>query len=93
MTDETVAQFMARRPLVWRGSEALADLAVRPRADGEGKAEGEGDGKLTKNQLKKLEKQRQIDAKKAAKAQEKGAKDAGVAEAPAPATEATPASS
>ncbi|KAF3347887.1 Protein phosphatase 2C-like protein 4 [Verticillium dahliae VDG2] len=93
VTDETVAQFMARRPLVWRGSEALADLAVRPRADGEGKAEGEGDGKLTKNQLKKLEKQRQIDAKKAAKAQEKGAKDAGVAEAPAPATEATPASS
>ncbi|RBQ97561.1 hypothetical protein VDGD_08066 [Verticillium dahliae] len=93
VTDETVAQFMARRPLVWRGSEALADLAVRPKADGEGKAEGEGDGKLTKNQLKKLEKQRQIDAKKAAKAQEKGAKDAGAAEAPAAATEATPASS
>jgi len=33
----------------------------------------EGDGKLSKNQLKKLEKQKQIDAKKAAKAKEKGA--------------------
>lgn len=64
---------MSRRPLVWRGSEALKTLAVRPKTDGNDKAEGAGDGKMTKNQLKKLEKQRQIEAKKAAKAKEKEA--------------------
>ncbi|KAL2761071.1 hypothetical protein ACRALDRAFT_1059245 [Sodiomyces alcalophilus JCM 7366] len=73
ITEETVDLFMSRRPLVWRGSEALKTMVVRPKTDGNEKGEGAGDGKMTKNQLKKLEKQRQIEAKKAAKAKEKEA--------------------
>lgn len=67
---------MAVRPLEWAGNPKVprADLVVpvTAAAGGEGAAgEAGGDGKLTKNQLKKLEKERQIAAKKAAKAQAK----------------------
>ncbi|KAI2643172.1 tryptophanyl-tRNA synthetase [Xylaria nigripes] len=69
-TDEVVKQFMSVRPLKWRGNprvERIVPVASDPAA------EGEGDGKLSKNQLKKLEKEKQIAAKKAAKAAEKDA--------------------
>ncbi|KAK0727179.1 hypothetical protein B0T26DRAFT_737951 [Lasiosphaeria miniovina] len=71
--DEIVHQFMDRRPLKWAGNPR-APIVV-PQVEGAaGTAAGEaaeGDGKLTKNQLKKLEKQKQIEAKKAQKAKEK----------------------
>ncbi|WYZ45010.1 hypothetical protein EsH8_VIII_000326 [Colletotrichum jinshuiense] len=71
--ESTVDLFMSRRPLVWGSSEMLNSLPIRENtAAGAEAAEG-GDGKLTKNQLKKLEKQKQIDEKKAAKAKEKEA--------------------
>ncbi|KAK6220146.1 tryptophanyl-tRNA synthetase [Colletotrichum tabaci] len=84
VNESTVDLFMARRPLVWGGSESLKALPIREgaaAAGGEGAegAEG-GDGKMTKNQLKKLEKQRQIEEKKAAKAKEKEAAKAAAAE-------------
>ncbi|KAK0652287.1 hypothetical protein B0T16DRAFT_454666 [Cercophora newfieldiana] len=71
--DKVVDLFMERRPLQWVGNPNAA--RVVPVVDGaaEGAADGKegGDGKLTKNQLKKLEKQKMIDAKKAQKAKEK----------------------
>ncbi|KZL69738.1 tryptophanyl-tRNA synthetase [Colletotrichum tofieldiae] len=75
--ESTVDLFMARRPLIWGGSETLKSLPIREATAGNGGegAEG-GDGKMTKNQLKKLEKQRQIEEKKAAKAKEKEASKA-----------------
>lgn len=77
ITDETVDLFMSRRPLVWRASDKLA-LASRPKEEG---AQGEGDGKMSKNALKKLEKQRQNEEKKAAKLREKEAAETGKADA------------
>ncbi|KAI1759844.1 tryptophanyl-tRNA synthetase [Hypoxylon sp. FL1150] len=73
VTDETVDLFMSVRPLKWGGNPRVQRTV--PVVDGaSAKPEGEGgDGKLTKNQLKKIEKQKQIDAKKAAKAAEKEA--------------------
>ncbi|KAI6089571.1 tryptophanyl-tRNA synthetase [Hypoxylon rubiginosum] len=76
VTEETVDLFMSVRPLKWGGNPkvqrtvpVLDDASARPEGEG-------GDGKLTKNQLKKIEKQKQIDAKKAAKAAEKEASKA-----------------
>ncbi|KAK1760525.1 hypothetical protein QBC47DRAFT_396519 [Echria macrotheca] len=68
--DATVELFMKVRPLKWAGNPK-APIVV-PQMEG-ASAEGieGGDGKLTKNQLKKLEKQKQIEAKKAQKAKEK----------------------
>ncbi|KAM3439251.1 hypothetical protein MY4824_002780 [Beauveria thailandica] len=72
-TDDVVAQFMAVRPLEWQGNPRVphADLVVpvagaASAAEGSAAAEG-GDGKLTKNQMKKLLKEQQIAAKKAEK--------------------------
>lgn len=62
--------FFAQKPLQWRGSST--ERVVPVVQDG-AVAEGSGDGKMTKNQLKKLEKEKQIAAKKAAKAAEKEA--------------------
>lgn len=66
-TDDVVAQFMAVRPLEWAGNPRVprADLVVPVAAAGAEAAEG--DGKLTKNQMKKLLKEQQIAAKKAEK--------------------------
>lgn len=73
MTDEKVDLFMSARPLKWGGNPRVQRI-VPVVDDASAKTEGEGgDGKLTKNQLKKLEKQKQIEAKKAAKAAEKEA--------------------
>lgn len=82
---------MSRRPLTWRASEKLAALASRPKEE-----QGvEGDGKMTKNQLKKLEKQKRTEEQKAAKAREKEAAKAASAggAAAADTTAAAPASS
>ncbi|KAH6840868.1 hypothetical protein B0I37DRAFT_385376 [Chaetomium sp. MPI-CAGE-AT-0009] len=68
--DETVKEFMERRPLKW-GGNPRAPIVVPTVENGDvGEAE-EGEGKMTKNQLKKLEKIRQAEAKKAQKAKEK----------------------
>lgn len=61
---------MAVRPLDWTGNPKVprADLVVPVGMTGaEGGSAGTGDGKMTKNQLKKLLKEQQIAAKKAEK--------------------------
>lgn len=68
-TDDVVKQFMSVRPLKWKGNAKIERIV--PVASEQ--AEGPSDGKLSKNQLKKLEKEKQIAAKKAAKAAEKEA--------------------
>lgn len=79
VTEEVVDEFMAVRPLndCTANPKAPISLPIRPKAaassatDG---AEGQaGDGKTSKSQLKKIEKEKQIAAKKAAKALEKEA--------------------
>ncbi|KAI0834599.1 tryptophanyl-tRNA synthetase [Hypoxylon sp. FL0890] len=74
-TEETVKHFMSVRPLKW-GGNPKAQRTVPVVENASAKPDGEGEGgetKLTKNQLKKLEKEKQIAAKKAAKAAEKEA--------------------
>ncbi|KAK0720810.1 hypothetical protein B0H67DRAFT_600194 [Lasiosphaeris hirsuta] len=70
--DAAVGLFMERRPLQWVGNAHAPRVVpvVEKSGDGADTAEG-GDGKLTKNQLKKLEKLKQIEVKKALKAKEK----------------------
>ncbi|KAI1199958.1 tryptophanyl-tRNA synthetase [Nemania serpens] len=68
-TDDVVKHFMSTRPLKWKGNPRVERIV--PVSSGQ--AEGTGDGKLSKNQLKKLEKEKQLAAKKAAKAAEKEA--------------------
>ena len=70
VTDETVDVFMGRRALSWVGNPNAP--RVVPVMEAAAAQTGEaGEAPLTKNQLKKLEKQKQIDAKKAQKAKEK----------------------
>lgn len=76
VTDETVAHFMTKRELEWPGKASLKAAAQPTSAQAEGGEAAEGDGKLTKNQLKKLEKQKQIEEKKKQKAAEAEAKKA-----------------
>ncbi|KAI0490572.1 tryptophanyl-tRNA synthetase [Xylaria cf. heliscus] len=71
-TDDVVKHFMSVRPLKWKGNPRVERI-VPVSSNNE---EGAGDGKLSKNQLKKLEKEKQIAAKKAAKAAEKEATSA-----------------
>ncbi|KAI1753555.1 hypothetical protein F4782DRAFT_496833 [Xylaria castorea] len=68
-TDEIVQHFMSVRPLKWRGNPRVERI-VPVSSNQEQEA---GDGKPSKNQLKKLEKEKQIAARKAAKAAEKEA--------------------
>jgi tryptophanyl-tRNA synthetase len=69
--DEAVKLFMERRPLKW-GGNPRAPIVVPKVEDGDvDGVPAEGEGKMTKNQLKKLEKMRQAEAKKAQKAKEK----------------------
>ncbi|KAK1835435.1 hypothetical protein QBC39DRAFT_341370 [Podospora conica] len=70
VTDEKVDLFMERRALRWVGNPQAPRVVPVVEGAAEG-GEAAGDGKLTKNQLKKLEKQKQIEAKKAQKAKEK----------------------
>lgn len=73
VTDETVKEFMGLRKLEWKGNpRAPTVLPVRSAAGQEKDGEKEGtSGELTKNQLKKIAKQKEIEAKKAAKQKEK----------------------
>ncbi|UNI14434.1 Tryptophan--tRNA ligase [Purpureocillium takamizusanense] len=80
VTDAVVDEFMATRPLEWKGNAKVlrADLVVPVSKSGEASTDGAAaggaaDGKLTKNQLKKLLKEQQIAQKKAEKAKEKAA--------------------
>ncbi|PQE32971.1 hypothetical protein CJF32_00001468 [Rutstroemia sp. NJR-2017a WRK4] len=70
VTDEVVKEFMSVKPLEWRGNPNAQAPAGSSGETSENKPEdgGEGTGKLTKNQEKKLAKQRMIEEKKAAKA-------------------------
>jgi tryptophanyl-tRNA synthetase len=70
VTDDVVKEFMSTRKLVWRGNPKAQRIAiVAPAATATDDTPAAGaDGKLTKSQLKKLEKEKMIAAKKAAKA-------------------------
>jgi tryptophanyl-tRNA synthetase len=66
VTDELVADFFALKKLEFRGNPNPIAVA---KEGGEASAEGEAaEGGMTKNQLKKLAKQKAIDEKKAAAA-------------------------
>ena len=70
--DETVKLFMEKRPLKWNGNRNAPKATLQAEgSSGAAPDRKEGDGKLTKNQLKKLEKLKQIEEKKAQKAKEK----------------------
>lgn len=79
VTDEMVQDFMKTRPLdtCTGNPKAPVTLPIRPKAGGDAAGAGEGqpagDGKMSKSQLKKIEKEKQVAAKKAAKAAEKAA--------------------
>lgn len=83
--EDVVKNFMSVRPLEWAGNPRVprADLVVPVVAQGGAAGEGaaEGDGKLSKNALKKIEKEKQIAAKKAAQQAEREAKAAAAAAA------------
>ncbi|KAK4104927.1 tryptophanyl-tRNA synthetase [Parathielavia hyrcaniae] len=80
--DETVKLFMERRPLKW-GGNPRAPVVVPKVENGDGdEAAADGEGKMTKNQLKKLEKLKQAEAKKAQKAKEKAEQAAAKAAEP-----------
>lgn len=76
---------MSQRKLEWQGNPKVprADLVVPVQKEGDAAPAGEGEGeqKLTKNQLKKLLKEQQVAAKKAAKEKEKAEKAAAAAAA------------
>ncbi|KAI1496784.1 tryptophanyl-tRNA synthetase [Biscogniauxia marginata] len=76
VTDEVVKNFMSVRPLKWGGNpkvQRTVPVVENSAAKAEGAGAEGGDGKLTKNQLKKIEKEKMVAAKKAAKAAEKEA--------------------
>lgn len=79
VTEKTVDDFWAVRPLndCTGNPRAPVTLPIRaqaPTGDVTSAAgDGQGDGKISKSQLKKIEKEKQIAAKKAAKAAEKEA--------------------
>lgn len=72
VTDEVVDNFMALKPLKWKANPKVERIVPVMQDNASAGAEG-GDGKLTKNQLKKLEKEKKVAAQKAAKAAEKEA--------------------
>lgn len=74
--DDTVLnEFMTPRPLEWKGNPKVprADLVAPVVKEGE-QQPTEGDGKMTKNQLKKMLKAQQMAERKAEKTKEKEAK-------------------
>ncbi|TGO09141.1 hypothetical protein BTUL_0178g00270 [Botrytis tulipae] len=70
ITDEVVADFFARKELVWGGNpnaKKATPAAGEEATSGEGvEGSGDGTGKLTKNQEKKLAKMKAIEEKKKA---------------------------
>ena len=75
MTDATVDEFMARRPLEWVGNPKVprADLVVPEIKEAETTEGTAEDGKMSKSQMKKLLKQQQAAEKKAEKQAAKAA--------------------
>ncbi|RDW91233.1 hypothetical protein BP5796_02398 [Coleophoma crateriformis] len=70
VTDEMVADFFALKPLEYRGNPNVkAPEPAAAASDATPTGESTDGAPMTKNQLKKLEKQKLIDAKKAAKTQ------------------------
>jgi tryptophanyl-tRNA synthetase len=80
VTDDTVSDFMKVRPLDWQGNPKIkrTDLVVPVETtESENKeVPAEGDGKMSKNQLKKIQKQQELAQRKAEKAKEKEEKAA-----------------
>lgn len=68
--EKVINEFMRARPLTWVGNPNPIAQAQPPNAGADTSAEG-AEGKLTKNQQKKLEKEKQIAEKKAQKEKEK----------------------
>lgn len=68
VTDEMVDHLMSVRPLEWKGNLNAKKVGGKTKEGEAAEGTAEGGEKLTKNQLKKLEKQKMIDTKKAAKA-------------------------
>lgn len=83
--EDIVKNFMSVRPLEWKGNPKIprADLVVPVNKAGSGDAGagGSGDGQLSKNALKKIEKEKAIAEKKAAQQREREAKAAAAAQA------------
>lgn len=82
VTDAVVDEFMSPRPLEWKGNPKVprADLVVpvtKPDGEASGDKPAEGDGAMTKNQLKKLQKQQQNAKKKEEKAAAKAKESEG----------------
>lgn len=65
ITDEVIEHFMTVRPLEWKGNPNPKKVEVKK--EGGEKADA-GDGKLSKNAQKRLDKQKEIGLKKAKKA-------------------------
>ncbi|KAJ9141759.1 Tryptophan--tRNA ligase, cytoplasmic [Pleurostoma richardsiae] len=87
VTEEVIDHFMEQRKLEFKGNPKAPIVIPTVQEKKEDGAKGAAeDGKLTKNQLKKLEKQKQVEAKKAQKAKEKQAakETSGAKEAVAP---------
>jgi len=68
VTDEVLDEFMAKRPLEWRGNPRvpMVSLTAAPEK-GTGGGAGEGGGKMSKSQLKKLEKMKRMAEKEGQK--------------------------
>ena len=71
VTEETINEFMRERSLQWGGNPNPIRAPGSEQPAGESAPAGEGAGKLTKNQEKKLLKEKQIAEKKAQKEKEK----------------------
>ncbi|KAK4127588.1 tryptophanyl-tRNA synthetase [Parathielavia appendiculata] len=80
--DETVKLFMETRPLKWGGNPRAPIVIPKVENGDADESPADGEGKMTKNQLKKLEKMRQAEAKKAQKAKEKAEQAAAKAAGP-----------
>jgi tryptophanyl-tRNA synthetase len=75
VTDEVVDIFMSERPLHWKGNPRVERVVpVVTGTPGATAENADGMAPLTKNQLKKIEKEKMIAAKKAEKASAKEAK-------------------
>jgi tryptophanyl-tRNA synthetase len=74
VTDEVVADFFSAKKLEWKGNPNPTIVA---KEGGEAGASAEGDGKLSKSQLKKIEKEKIFAQRKAEKEAAKAAAKAG----------------
>lgn len=88
MTDEVVKDFLAKKPLQFKGNPKAPIALPKMEANGDAPvatddAEGVGDGKMTKNQLKKMQKLKELEEKKAQKAAAKAEAKSGGGREPA----------